>query len=116
MCVCRATTLITVANKLIAAGDSATVSTYLWTNNPSDGYGGGAIKFDLDYLAVSAGYSTKTCDLWEELESYDLFWNRITSKRALLVGAQFASKVSNKCKKASMDGLNLENYPCLIFL
>jgi hypothetical protein len=88
----RATTLIVAADKLLATGDSTTVSSYLWTNNANI-HSGGAIKYDLDYIASTSVWAARTCDLWEELESSDLFWNRITTKRALLLGAQFASKV-----------------------
>jgi hypothetical protein len=88
----RATTLIVAADKLLATGDSNTVSSYLWTNNANI-HSGGAIKYDLDYIASTSVWAARTCDLWEELESSDLFWNRITTKRALLLGAQFASKV-----------------------
>lgn len=85
----QATSLIMFANSLIARGESNYVSLYLWTGNSN--YNGGAIKYDLDY--VVSGYSSNTCDLWEEIRDPDFFWNRITMKKAMLLGAQFAAKV-----------------------
>ncbi len=79
------------ASSLLSAGESSYVKQYLWTGNSNDQYHGGAIKFDLDY--VISGYATRTCDLWEELEQTDLFWNRITMKKAMLLGATFATQV-----------------------
>jgi glucoamylase len=87
----QATSLIMLANSLIAQGESSYVSQYLWTGSSSN-YNGGAIKYDLDY--VVSGYNSNTCDLWEEIRDPDLFWNRITMKKAMLVGAEFAAKVS----------------------
>jgi GH15 family glucan-1,4-alpha-glucosidase len=31
-----------------------------------------------------------TCDLWEEIRVSDLFWNRLTSRHALKLGAALA--------------------------
>jgi glucoamylase len=42
-------------------------------------YGGGAIKRDLDWVVT--GWNTNTCDLWEEVQSTDFFWNRMAHNR-----------------------------------
>ena len=78
------------ADSLIAAGEMSYVQQYLWTGDKNK-YNGGAIKFDLDY--VISNYDTNTCDLWEEIRDSDLFWNRATMKKAMIVGASFASKM-----------------------
>lgn len=82
--------MIIAAESLIANGESSYVSENLWTGNSNVKHGG-AIKFDLDY--VVEGYASNTCDLWEEIRDPDFFWNRITMKKAMLVGAAFAKKV-----------------------
>jgi glucoamylase len=61
------------AYSFMDAGDKDFVTNYLWTNDVSK-HNGGAIKYDLDY--VVSGYTTNTCDLWEEIQSADFFWNR----------------------------------------
>jgi len=88
----RATALIIAANSLIAAGQMDYVKEYLWTGD-NNKYHGGAIKYDLDY--VVNGYSTDTCDLWEEIRDPNFFWNRATMKKAMIVGAQFASSMGD---------------------
>jgi glucoamylase len=85
-----ATALILAADSLISQGQSDYVKQYLWTGN-SNSYNGGAIKFDLDYIVDN--YGSNTCDLWEEIRDADLFWNRFTMKKAMIVGASFAAKV-----------------------
>lgn len=37
-------------------------------------------------------WADATCDLWEEIRVTDLFWNRLTTRHALLLGAEFALK------------------------
>eukprot|EP01038_Epipyxis_sp_PR26KG_P005833 gene5833-8048_t len=88
----RATALIIAANSLIAVGEIDYVKKYLWTGD-SNVYHGGAIKYDLDY--VISGYDSSTCDLWEEIRDPDLFWNRATMKKAMIVGAQFATAMGD---------------------
>ena len=78
------------ADSLIAAGEISYVQQYLWTGDKNK-YNGGAIKYDLDY--VISNYDTNTCDLWEEIRDADLFWNRATMKKAMILGASFASKM-----------------------
>lgn len=88
----RATALMMFANTLInEQNDSAFVSENLWTGDGSKN--GGAIKFDLDYVVQN--YQTSTCDLWEEYTSNDLFWNKITMKKAMILGADFAKKMGD---------------------
>lgn len=50
---------------------------------------GGHIKFDLDYVVDN--WNQPTCDLWEEIRVNDLFWNRLTSRHALKLGAALAA-------------------------
>lgn len=88
----RATTLIMAAQNLIAAGEQDFVKQYLWTGSDSNIHGG-AIKFDLDY--VVSGYASNTCDLWEEVRDPDFFWNRVTMKKAMIVGAAFAKQMGD---------------------
>jgi len=94
----QATALIMAANSLIAAGESAYVKQYLWTGD-SNNYHGGAIKFDLDY--VVSGYNSNTCDLWEEIRDPDMFWNRVTMKKAMLVGAAFATQMGDSASAST---------------
>jgi glucoamylase len=42
----------------------------------------------LDY--VVEGYDSSTCDLWEEVQSSDFFWNRFTMHKAMVAGTRFA--------------------------
>lgn len=93
----RATTLILAANSLIAQGEEDYVRTYLWTGD-SNKYHGGAIKFDLDYIVDN--YNTNTCDLWEEIRDPDLFWNRFTMRKAMIVGIDFAKKMGDSATAA----------------
>lgn len=87
-----ATALMIAAENLLAAGETSYVKEYLWTGDSSK-YNGGAIKFDLDY--VISDYASNTCDLWEEIRDADLFWNRATMKKAMILGAAFASKMGS---------------------
>lgn len=68
------------------------VKQYLWTGD-NNYLHGGAIKYDLDY--VVGNYATSTCDLWEEIRDTDFFWNRITMKKAMIVGAAFAQQMGD---------------------
>lgn len=73
----RGTTLVLHAQKLvrtsssyfsnyfkIQSGNIAFVKQYLWTGSSS--YNGGAIKYDLDWVA--ANWQQSGCDLWEEIQ------------------------------------------------
>ena len=68
------------------------VTSNLWTGDSST-INGGAIKFDLDW--VVSGWDSNTCDLWEEVQSTDFFWNRVTMKKAMLMGAKFAKTMGD---------------------
>lgn len=94
----RATTLIMAAQSLLSKGEGDYVKANLWTGDASKLHGG-AIKFDLDY--VVGNYNTNTCDLWEEIRDPDLFWNRITMKKAMIVGAAFADQMGDSAAAAS---------------
>ena len=84
----EATALIMFANSLIADNQMDWVREYLWTGDSSK-YNGGAIKYDLDWIA-SGGYEQLSCDLWEEITDTDFFWNKITMKKALISGYKFS--------------------------
>jgi len=88
----RATALIMAAASLTANGEGAYVKQYLWTGDANI-YHGGAIKYDLDY--VVGGWNSNTCDLWEEIRDADLFWNRVTMKKAMIQGANFAAQMGD---------------------
>jgi len=91
----RATTLILFANWLLQNGQDSFVKLYLWTGNDNV-KGGGLIKRDLDWLATPGNFASNTCDLWEEVQSTDFFWNRMVHNRALWMGATFAQAMGNK--------------------
>ena len=94
----RATSLVLFANELLKRGDKDFVLANLWTG--SDGVQkGGAIKHDLDW--VVNGWSTSTCDLWEEVQSTDFFWNRVTMKKAMLIGSTFAQSMGDSASAAT---------------
>lgn len=90
------------ANSLIAKGEIDYVKSYLWTGN-SNVYHGGAIKYDLDY--VVSGYNSNTCDLWEEIRDPNFFWNRITMKKAMILGSQFASQMGDASAASSYKNM-----------
>jgi len=58
-----------------------------------------SVKRELDW--VSANYTSDGCDLWEEIHSKDLFWNRYTMRKALLQGSSFAKSVANDMSRAA---------------
>lgn len=88
----RGITLINYANTLLQQGDNSYISQYLWTGSQSI-YNGGAIKFDLDWIV--SNWQQNGCDLWEEVQSTDFFWNRFTMKASLYLGYQFAAKMGD---------------------
>eukprot|EP01126_Amoeba_proteus_P011163 TRINITY_DN1446_c0_g2_i1.p1 TRINITY_DN1446_c0_g2~~TRINITY_DN1446_c0_g2_i1.p1 ORF type:complete len:381 (-),score=57.13 TRINITY_DN1446_c0_g2_i1:170-1312(-) len=88
----RATALITYANTLINQGEMDYVRSFLWTG--SSKYNGGAIKFDLDWVA--ANWSQNSCDLWEEIRADDMFWNRFNFRHALVIGAKLAQTMGDQ--------------------
>jgi glucoamylase len=94
----QATSLIMAAHSLMAQGETDYVKQYLWTGDANK-YHGGAIKYDLDYVVSS--YATNTCDLWEEIRDPDFFWNRITMKKAMIMGIQFANEMGDTAAAAT---------------
>jgi glucoamylase len=94
----QATALMMFADTLIANGETDYVQKYLWTGD-SNVYQGGAIKRDLDYIV--SGYSSDTCDLWEEIRSTNFFWNRFTMKKAMGLGADFASRMGDSTSSSN---------------
>lgn len=93
----RALTLINYANSLLENDDSDYIQQYLWTGSSS--YNGGAIKFDLDWIV--SNWQQNGCDLWEEVQSTDFFWNRFTMKAALYEGYSFAAKMGDTSSSQS---------------
>lgn len=47
-------------------------------------------QIDLDWAA--ANWASQGCDLWEEIQSEDFFWDRYTTRTALKMGSSFAAK------------------------
>ncbi len=94
----RAITLVHYAQELIAAGNKAYVQQNLFGPSAPNG---GAIKFDLDWVVQN--WESNGCDLWEELRSSDLFWNRFTMRRALLVGALLAGALGDQASAAAYN-------------
>ena len=87
----RAIALITYANSGVPSDDY--VKDSVWK----------AVKDDLDWIVD--GWDTMTCDLWEEIRSDDLFWNRVTMKKALTIGAEFASSMGDSASSASYTSI-----------
>ena len=87
----RSHTLIDYADALkaeAAAGGSTTTTTAedLWP----------LIQIDLDWQA--ANWQANGCDLWEEIQSDDFFWNRYTQRAALTKGAAFAKEQGDQTR------------------
>lgn len=70
----------------------------MWTGDSSK-YHGGLIKYHLDWITTN--YGSTTCDLWEEVRSDDFFWNRFTMRRAMTMGATFATQMGDSSSAAS---------------
>eukprot|EP01095_Lingulamoeba_sp_RSL-Kostka_P007054 TRINITY_DN2226_c0_g1_i1.p1 TRINITY_DN2226_c0_g1~~TRINITY_DN2226_c0_g1_i1.p1 ORF type:complete len:530 (-),score=189.50 TRINITY_DN2226_c0_g1_i1:146-1714(-) len=85
----RVITLTRFADELLSNGQVGYIKDYLWTGD-SNTYNGGAIKYDLDWVVNN--WQQNGCDLWEEIESNDFFWNRMAFKKALLSGYEIALK------------------------
>lgn len=86
-----AITLIDFANDYLAAGGSLdTVRSRIYDSsaNPSTA----PVKKDL--LFVASNWTSPSFDLWEE-ESSDHFYTRMVQRRALLMGAAFATKLGD---------------------
>jgi len=85
----RGITLMMYANHLLDNGETDYVKKYLWTGTGN----GGSIKYDLDWVA--SNWQQEGCDLWEEVRSTDFFWNRITFKLSMQLGADFAARMGD---------------------
>jgi glucoamylase len=96
----QATALMMFADSLIANGEMDYVKQYLWTGD-SNKYMGGAIKRDLDYIV--SGFGSSTCDLWEEIRSTNLFWNRLSMKKAMGMGADFAATMGDSSTSGTYE-------------
>jgi len=48
-----------------------------------------SVQKDLDWVCDK--YDSVGCDLWEEVQSTDFFWDRYTMRKALLQGSKFAA-------------------------
>ena len=94
----RSTTLMIWAKDLIANGDKAYVTKYLWTGDSSN-YNGGAIKYDLDYVVTA--WESNGCDPWENVENTAIFWVRYNSYRSLVEGAEFATMMGDSASAAT---------------
>lgn len=93
----RATALIEIGEYLRKNGDSDFVQENLWTGDSSV-KNGGAIKYDLDWIVDN--WQSEGCDLWEEVRSDDFFWGRMTMKKALQLGSEFATAMGDQASAA----------------
>lgn len=90
----KAITLMEIINMLLEEGLNETADSmirkHLWTNNFSK-HMGGTVQHNLNYVLTH--WAQYTCDLWEEVVSNDFFWNRLTMKKAMLMGIRFAQSL-----------------------
>jgi glucoamylase len=61
------------------------------------------IQKELDW--VVSKYDSVGCDLWEEVQSTDFFWNRYTMRKALLQGSKFAASMSDSSRAETYTGI-----------
>lgn len=57
-------------------------------------------KMQLDW--VVANYTSQGCDLWEEVQSNNFFWNRYTMRKALIQGSAFAKSIGKDDGRATV--------------
>jgi len=88
----RAKTLIAYAAELTKSGKTDDIKQFLWTGDDGK-YHGGAIKYDLEW--VVANWEQNGCDLWEEIQSTDFFWNRFMFRASMHIGAEFAKSMGD---------------------
>ena len=100
----RAKTLSEYGLALLEAGKADFVKQNLWTG--SEDKHGGAVKYDLDWLALN--WQQSGCDLWEEIQSEDFFWGRYTMRASLEIGAQFAEKMGDKDAASRYRGVKAD--------
>ncbi len=94
-----ATTLIDFANDYLAKGGSMqTVKQQIYdsTNNPA------RAPVQKDLLFVASNWTTPSFDLWEE-ESSDHFYTRMVQRRALVLGADFATKMGDSSTASTLS-------------
>lgn len=96
----RSRALISAVPLLEAAGKGDYVDKVLWTKDGSNH--GGAIRYDLDWVA--ANWRQQSCDLWEEIQSDDFFWNRYMFRACLKDGAAFAKSRGDTKAAAKYNG------------
>lgn len=82
----RSHTLIDYANALSAASMTQEASDDLWP----------LIQKDLDWAASNT--DANGCDLWEEIQSNDFFWNKFTMRAALTKGSAFAKQQGDQTR------------------
>lgn len=70
-----------------------------WATGPSREELWPLIKFDLDWVARGNGTITlETCDLWEETVDPNFLWNRVSMRKALLEGHDFAKHMGDHAR------------------
>ncbi|KAJ3079554.1 glycoside hydrolase 15 protein [Quaeritorhiza haematococci] len=104
----RASTLMRFANAYLArGGDLSVVKSRLYDGKfPSTS----PIKVDLEY--VSNNWKANNFDLWEEVPANSHFFTRLVQRRALIEGAEFATKMGDagagKWYKSQADAIEKE--------
>jgi glucoamylase len=91
---------MTYARDFLARGGMGFVKELLWTGS-GNVYNGGAIKYDLDWVAVN--WQSNGCDLWEEVQSTSFFWGAYTMRRAMVEGAAFARQMNDTATAATYE-------------
>ncbi|KAF2726312.1 glycoside hydrolase family 15 protein [Polychaeton citri CBS 116435] len=89
-----AITLIEFANDYLAAGGSLnTVKTKIWNQATA--------PVQRDLLFVASNWTYASFDLWEE-EPSDHFYTRMVQRKALLIGADFATKMGDATTSSTL--------------
>mmetsp|Transcript_6645 Transcript_6645/g.11323 ORF Transcript_6645/g.11323 Transcript_6645/m.11323 type:complete len:554 (-) Transcript_6645:126-1787(-) len=100
----KAIALIEYAYMMWEEGENATIDElikdYFWTNDITKKKGG-IIFRNMEYVVHN--WAAYTCDLWEEVSSNDIFWNRLTMKKALLMASRFARQLGNTTQAEIYD-------------
>jgi len=64
------------------------------------------VQKQLDWTAKN--YASTGCDLWEEIQSNDFFWNRYTVRKALLMGSKFAAAQNDSDRASNYEAKGKE--------
>lgn len=64
------------------------------------------VQKQLDWTAKN--YASTGCDLWEEIQSNDFFWNRYTARKALLMGSKFAAAQNDSDRASNYEAKGKE--------